>query len=326
MKKPIPILKFEPLLKSVIWGGRNMGAVLNRDLPTDDPYGESWEVSDLPENQSRVSTGSGYTGCTLEEMLATYPREMLGAALMLEGRFPLLVKFIDAQKTLSVQVHPDSDACKKLKGGARPKTEAWYVIHAAKDAKLYVGVKEGVTRTQFEDALKEGTVASLLHAKPVKRGDYVFLPSGTIHAIGEGIVLAEVQQSSDTTYRVFDWNRLGLDGKPRQLHVNEAMAAIHFESFGEPPVAPPASGRPGVYCKYFSMETVALDNGQNAHFESDGPIIVMVTAGGGELEISAQTNTATSRLGESVFVPASQSSSVMLTASGDVEMVVIMIP
>ena len=321
----LPVIKFEPLLKSIIWGGRNMATVLNRSLPTDEPYGESWEISDLDGNQSIVRTGD-LAGVSIEELLKRYPAAMLGTSSLLDGRFPLLFKFIDAQRTLSVQVHPDESTCKRLKGGARPKTEAWYIIVAQPGAKLYVGLKTGVTRRQFEQSLKDGSVADLLHARQVSRGDFVFLPSGTVHAIGEGIVLAEVQQSSDTTYRVFDWNRVGLDGKPRQLHIEEALASIHFDEFEIPPITPPVSGRPGVRCPFFSMETVQLNSGASVQFENEGPIAVMVTAGQGNANVAGVTGAANAKLGETVFVPAVQSKEVTIVAKGDVTLLVTLVP
>ena len=321
----ITILKFNPILKSVIWGGQNLASLLNRRLPSDAPYGESWEISDLEGNQSTVISGP-FQGDTLASLIHKYPDEMMGEASLLDGRFPLLFKFIDAQQTLSVQVHPDVAACAALKGGARPKTEAWYIISCAPDAKLYVGLKEGVTREAFEAALGNGTVDALLHRKHVKKGDFVFLPSGTVHAIGEGIVLAEVQQSSDTTYRVFDWNRMGLDGKPRALHIDEAMASIHFNEWGEPLAQQPLSGRNGVRCDYFSMETVALAGDDQAQFKAAGPLVIMCTAGEGELHIAAGTHGERARNGETVFIPASLSSTVTLTARGNIESVVTLIP
>ncbi|MBN2715538.1 MAG: class I mannose-6-phosphate isomerase [Deltaproteobacteria bacterium] len=321
----LPILKFEPLLKSIVWGGRNLNTVLNRTLPTDEPFGESWEICDLPGNQSVVTSGP-YGGVSIETLIERYQYQMLGSASLLEGRFPLLFKFIDAQQTLSVQVHPDSLACRALGQGARPKTEAWYIIDARPDATLYVGLRDGVTRGQFENALEAGTVASLLHEKQVSRGDYVFLPSGTVHAIGAGIVLAEVQQSSNTTYRVFDWNRMGLDGRPRALHMEEALASIHFNQSGEPEVTPPQSGRKGVRCEYFSMETVRLDKGDSVTFQSSGPVAVMCTSGNGVAEIQSMADAVHAMCGETVFIPACQSSHITIGANAPIEMVVTLIP
>jgi mannose-6-phosphate isomerase len=323
--KGMTLLKFKPILKKVVWGGQNLASLMNRELPSDAPYGESWELSDLDGNQSIVTSGP-FSGETLESLIQKYPDEMMGRASLLDGRFPLLFKFIDAQKTLSVQVHPDIEACGTLKEGARPKTEAWYVISCTPDARLCVGLKKGVTRGEFESALKNGTVDTLLHRKHVQKGDYVFLPSGTVHAIGEGIVLAEVQQSSDTTYRVFDWNRVGLDGKPRTLHIDEAMASIHFNEWGEPRAEVPLSGRCGVRCDYFSMETVALEDGEQAQLSATGPIAIMCTGGEGELQIAAGTQAECAGIGETVFIPASLSDGVALTARGSIESVVTLIP
>ncbi|MBN2340679.1 MAG: class I mannose-6-phosphate isomerase [Deltaproteobacteria bacterium] len=301
----LPILKFAPILKSIVWGGRNMETLFSRRLPSDDPYGESWELVDLDGdgNQSTVK-GGPFVGSTIEQLVADHSEALLGTASLLEGRFPLLFKFIDAQQTLSVQVHPDTNACVRLGKGARPKTEAWYIISCEPAAKLYVGLKTGVTRSAFESALTNGTVEQYLHEKSVKPGDYVFLPSGTIHAIGAGIVLAEVQQSSNTTYRVFDWNRVGLDGRPRELHVSEAMESIHFDEFEEPVIVSPYSGRPGVRCDYFSMETVAFNDGESAGFSHAGPIVLMHTQGDGEITLNAEHSVMSIRKGETAVIPA----------------------
>jgi mannose-6-phosphate isomerase len=158
-----------------------------------------------------------------------HERELLGTAKSANGRFPLLIKILDAQEKLSLQVHPPAHKAAELKG--EPKTEAWYIADAAPGAELYVGLKRGVMRAEFETKIKTGAVAECFHRVPVKAGDTMFLPSGRVHAIGSGLVIFEIQQNSDTTYRVFDWNRVGLDGKPRDLHVAESLASIDFADF-----------------------------------------------------------------------------------------------
>ena len=187
-----PLMRFAPIYKHVVWGGRRLGPLLGRDLPGEDPVGESWELVDLPDDQSAV-VGGPIDGATLGELRGAQQAELMGETGLLEGRFPLLLKFIDAARTLSVQVHPDEDACARLGGGARPKTEAWYIIDREPGASLYAGLRPGVTRERFAEAISGGEVEQLLHRLPVEPGDFVYLPSGTIHAIGEGIVLAEVQ-------------------------------------------------------------------------------------------------------------------------------------
>src|ERR1039458_7173750 len=162
--------------------------------------------------------------------MENHSRELLGGAKpAAEGRFPLLCKILDAREKLSLQVHPPANKAKKLKG--EPKTEMWFITDAAPDASLYVGLKCGVTRTEFEKKISDGSVADCFHRIPVRAGDAMFLPSGRVHAIGAGLVIFEIQQNSDTTYRVFDWNRVGLDGKPRELHVAQSLASIDFNDF-----------------------------------------------------------------------------------------------
>lgn len=325
MSASMPILVFEPILKSIVWGGRNLSTYLHRHLPTDGPYGESWELCDLDGNQSVVKDGA-WAGKTIEQLLVNHKEELLGNAALLDGRFPLLFKFIDAQSTLSVQVHPDEQVCRQMEGIPRPKTEAWYIIDCTPNAKLYVGLAPHVTREIFQAALHNGSVADYLNHMSVKAGDYIFLPSGTIHAIGEGILLAEVQQSSNTTYRVFDWNRVGLDGMPRQLHVQEAMASIHFNEYGEPTASRPKSGRNGILCSYFSMETVDFTTERSAIFSSQGPIIVMCTSGQGSVQITANNSKRSIDLGRTAVVPAIQAANVKIESTPGVQCVVTQIP
>ncbi len=321
----LPILKFDALFKQTVWGGRRLEALLNMTLPGDGPIGESWEVVDLPSDQSIVSGGE-HEGKSLEYLLDERADELLGGARLLAGRFPLLFKFIDAQQTLSVQVHPDEEACARLGGGARPKTEAWYILGAEPGAVLYVGLREGVDKKTFGEAVEAGTVEELLHRLPVYAGDFVFLPSGTVHAIGEGIVLAEVQQSSNTTYRVFDWNRVGLDGKPRQLHVQEALESIAFGTRGVPDHDTPSSGRPGIACADFIMEIVELGDQTEEIFSGHGPLILMGIGGDGEAVIRAGGERATISSGEARLVPAHCAESVIVHPKGPLTLLATRIP
>src|SRR5438045_243203 len=168
-----------------------------------------------------------------------HERELLGDAKSANGRFPLLIKILDAQEKLSLQVHPPAHKAVELKG--EPKTEFWYVAHADAGAELFVGLKHGVSRREFEAKIRSGTVAECFHRVPVKAGDAMFLPSGRVHALGGGLVIFEIQQNSDTTYRVFDWNRVGLDGKPREVHIEQSLASINFDDFEPSLVVPEVS-------------------------------------------------------------------------------------
>jgi len=219
---------FKPIFKERVWGGRAIEQLYAKKLPAKVPIGESWEISDRPGDASVIANGP-LAGKDLRWLMENHERELLGDAKSANGRFPLLIKILDAQDKLSLQVHPPAAKAAELKG--EPKTEAWYIADAAPGAELYVGLKRGVTRGEFEQKIKSGEVAECFHRVPVKTGDTMFLPSGRVHAIGAGLVIFEIQQNSDTTYRVFDWNRVGLDGKPRDLHVAESLASIDFEDF-----------------------------------------------------------------------------------------------
>jgi len=219
---------FQPIFKERVWGGRELEKRFHKPLPPKLPIGESWEISDRPDDASVIANGP-LAGRDLRWLMENHATGLLGTGHERTERFPLLVKILDARDKLSVQVHPPVAVAAKL--GGEPKTELWYIAQADPGAELYVGLKRGVTRGQFEAAIRDGTVADCVHRVPVENGDVMFLPSGRIHAIGSGLVIFEIQQNSDTTYRVFDWNRTGLDGKPRQLHVAESLASINFEDF-----------------------------------------------------------------------------------------------
>ena len=220
-------LTFQPIFKERVWGGRTLERLYGKQLPPGVPIGESWEISDRPDDVSVIANGP-LAGKTLRWLLQNHATELLGA-----GRetttFPLLVKILDAQDKLSLQVHPPAAQAQAL--GGEPKTEMWLIAEAAPGAELYVGLKRGVTRTDFERKIQDGSVAECFHSQAVQNGDVMFLPSGRVHAIGAGNVIFEIQQNSDTTYRVFDWNRLGLDGQPRELHVAQSLASIDFDDF-----------------------------------------------------------------------------------------------
>jgi len=225
---------FRPIFKERVWGGRALERLYRKPLPPKVPIGESWEISDRSGDVSVIANGP-LAGKDLRWLMEHHERELLGDAKSANGRFPLLIKILDAQEKLSLQVHPPAHKAAELRG--EPKTEAWYIADAAPGAELYVGLKRGVTRAQFEKKIQTGDVAECFHRVPVRAGDTMFLPSGRVHAIGAGLVIFEIQQNSDTTYRVFDWNRVGLDGKPRELHVEQSLASIDFNDF-EPALVP----------------------------------------------------------------------------------------
>lgn len=226
-------LTFEPIFKERIWGGCELERLYQKKLPPKVPIGESWEVSDRPGDENVIANGP-LAGKSLRWLMEHHASDVLGNVKPAAGnRFPLLCKILDARDKLSLQVHPPANKAAQL--GGEPKTEMWYIADATPEADLFVGLKRGVTRAEFERKIQTGAVAECFHRIPVHAGDTMFLPSGRVHAIGAGLVIFEIQQNSDTTYRVFDWNRVGLDGKPRELHVPQSLASIDFNDF-EPPL------------------------------------------------------------------------------------------
>lgn len=278
--KPDSPLLFEPLAMERVWGGRHFESLLGKKLPQGAVIGELWEMVDRHEAQSVVHDGV-LRGKTLHE-LWTGDRAMIFGERHLANtstRFPLLIKLLDARDRLSVQVHPPLSLAEQLNG--EPKTECWYFLHASEGASVYAGLKKGVTREEFQRSLDLGSVEERVHRAPVRTGESLFIPSGRLHAIGEGLVIVEVQQNSDTTYRVFDWNRKGLDGKPRELHVEESLASIDFGDF-EPRITP-ASDPLVADCPFFRVEKRYLTVPAQAPAEGDFSIITCLT---GEVECS----------------------------------------
>ncbi len=219
-------LLFEPILQERVWGGNRLAKLFGRPVPENRPIGESWEISDRPDAESRIRNGP-LQGQTLRWLMQEAGEQLMGRPIQTGERFPWLGKLLDARDDLSLQVHPPAHLAAAL--GGEPKTEMWYVAWAAPGARLYAGLKVGVDQPTFVQALDAGTVAECFHQLPVQAGDVLFLPSGRVHALGKGIVIFEIQQNSDTTYRVFDWNRVGLDGRPRPLHREAALVSIDFE-------------------------------------------------------------------------------------------------
>lgn len=278
--QPLYPLLFEPVLKDYIWGGRNLQLRLGRQLPTGKDIAESWEIAAHENGDVRVINGP-LAGTTLTDL-----NRRLGAALVgtrgdwaLERqKFPLLIKLLDANRNLSVQVHPDDDYARAHEGNELGKTEMWVILHAKEDAAIILGVREHTTPETFREALEAGNLEDHLHEIPVSAGDFVCVPSGSLHAILGGVLIVEIQQNSDVTYRVYDWNRLGQDGKSRPLHVDQAMEVINFKQEQPALPAPRAltSGHDGVerweLCRnpYFVVERVEMTAGARYMGRCDG--------------------------------------------------------
>ncbi|HEX8915369.1 MAG TPA: type I phosphomannose isomerase catalytic subunit [Humisphaera sp.] len=316
-------LVFKPRFVEKIWGGRKLQTVLGKTLPTDNPTGESWELYDFPpgvveksnEWVSAAVRDGPLAGRTLHSLVKEFGADVHGDVPLVPvpggetGQFPILIKFLDAREDLSVQVHPD-EAYAKAHPGAHLKTEAWYVFQHDAGSRILKGLKPGVSRAAFEQGIRDGTVESLIQSIPVKDGQCHFLPSGTVHALGAGILAAEVQTPSDTTYRVFDFNRIEKEtGKPRALHVEQAMACIDFS--GKPEGEQQRSHVGGMFttvsrlvtCPYFKIEKVRFTEGVEEPVPYDEPVVWMMLEGEAEVRVKGG-HAARVKRGDTVLLPA----------------------
>jgi mannose-6-phosphate isomerase len=257
-------IAFLPLFMDRVWGGRRLEEVFAKPLPPDVPIGESWEVVDRPEAQSFTTDGTA-----LHELWSTRRDELFGRRASQWGdRFPLLIKLLDAREALSVQVHPPPGIAEQL--GGEPKSELWFLAGADPGAYLLVGLRAGVTREAFTAALEAGEdVSEMLQRLDVERGDAIYLPSGRVHGIGPGCLIVEVQQNSDTTYRVFDY------GRPRELHVAESLASIDWDDV-EPPLLP-RDGETVVQTEFFTVSRWLLDSPRRATAEGECAIVCVLS-------------------------------------------------
>lgn len=241
---PLYPLRFEPFLRRLPWGGRRLESVLGKRLPPGDDYAESWEIADHELHHSRVAAGP-LAGWSLERLVAEHGPELLGRHWPQE-HFPLLLKFLDAHSALSVQVHPDDAHAATFSPAQCGKSEVWMILAAEPGSVLYAGLKRGVDRLALQRAIAAGEVVDCLHAHRAEPGDCFWLPAGTVHALGAGVMVAELQQPSDCTFRLFDWGRRDANGQPRALHIDEALAAIHFEFGPVEPVVPQPTRSPQI--------------------------------------------------------------------------------
>lgn len=302
--EPMPPLRFERRTLEKVWGGRRLAAFLGARGTTSHPIGESWEISDRDEAPSVVAEGP-LAGTPLRELVERRRVELLGrASTTSHGRFPLLVKFIDTSQPLSFQVHPvTGDA----RSGDEAKSEAWYFVHAEPESRVWLGLEPGTTRAELARAVGTSAVRSLVREWPVRAGDAAFVPGGTVHAIGGGVTVLEVQESSDTTHRLYDWDRVGLDGAPRTIHADAALRATDFDARHAGPLCPERRSVEGgsratlAECARFTLELAEVESTQDDDTR-DLAIAWAVVRGSGRIVCPATTRDM--RSGEVWLVPA----------------------
>jgi mannose-6-phosphate isomerase len=301
-------LKFIPILKRLRWGDRRLGDILRKPIGPHADYAESWEICDYGDDLSTVETGP-WSRWDLHALIREMPREMLGRHAGLD-QFPLLVKFLDAHDRLSVQVHPDDGQAAALAPGERGKTEAWVILQSEPGSQLFAGLKPGVDRSALRRALTDGTIEQCLNRHEVNAGECFFIPAGTVHAIGAGILLTEVQQSSDLTFRLFDWNRVGVDGRPRPLHIEQALSCIDFERGPVGKIIPQRIAEAGdhveeiVNCEFFTIRRHYVTS--HAAIENDDRCHILIVLEG-QCECRGNDESHALSLGSTVLVPASGS-------------------
>lgn len=313
-------LRFQPIFQHYLWGGTRLAGLLGKDCGHR-PTAESWELVDHRDGQSRV-LGGPWSGLSLRELLIQSGEQILGEGdwrkinapglpAALQGRFPLLFKFLDSQLDLSVQVHPDDRQGSRLNPPDRGKTEAWYVMHAEADAKIFAGLRPGVDRQRLLAALGANQLETVLHSFTPQVGDLIFIPAGTVHALGAGLVVAEIQQSSNTTFRLYDWNRVDVDGNPRPLHVSQSLEVINFQQGPVEPIRPsrlatnPHSDDPGslpsLNCDRFVIRLRQLD--QASRIGGDGKLRLLVNVAG-ELQLERDPLGESLKYAQTILIPA----------------------
>lgn len=301
---PTQPLIFTPVFRSYLWGGDRLQSQLNKAVPGSGPWAESWEIVDHGADQSVVATGP-WKGWTLRALIESFPKEILGSGIAQKHHtFPLLLKYLDCNSVLSVQVHPEDVYALKMTPPDLGKTEAWYIVDAQPDAVLYAGLRSDVTRDELARAIEAGETERCLHTIHPKAGDCVFIPAGTVHALGGGLLVAEIQQASDTTFRLFDWNRVDATGKSRPLHIDQAMEVIDFT---RGPVSLSSSSDKAtetvttlVACDKFLLRSFA--NGNHELKPTNRFKIVTVPAGKAVIECNGESFEL--NLGQTLLVPA----------------------
>lgn len=300
-------LKFSPILHDKIWGGHKLESMFGKQSGNLPNIGESWELSGHPSANSVVSNGY-LKGKTLTELIGTYREKIVGVRVYSRfgNDFPLLFKLIDANENLSIQVHPNDQVARK-RHNSFGKTEMWVVLDADPEAFLIIGFAEKCTKERYLEALENGDVESLLQKVPVNRGDAFFIPAGLVHAIGKGVVVAEIQESSDITYRIFDYNRKDADGNERELHTDMALDVINFQASKEPKIQYTSKLNDEVQlvkCEYFTVNLMEFDRAQTMHYAQQETFVSYMCLAG-EVEFSGGTSVVTARRGDTIMMPAS---------------------
>ena len=301
-------LKFTHIYKDKIWGGNKFRTILGRNDVKSDTCGESWEISAVQDNISVVSNGF-LKGNSLQEIIEVYMDEIVGQKVYEKFgmEFPLLIKFLDTKDVLSVQVHPD-DKTAKERHRAYGKTEMWYVMDADSDAELIVGFEGKCSKRQFVEAVRNQSVETLLHKEPARKGDVFFLPAGRVHALGKGLLVAEIQQTSDVTYRIFDWNRVDAQGKSRELHVDLAVDVIDYDAQQNNRIrysAPNNATTDLVSCDYFTTNLIQFDCPVvKDYYAIDSFVIYMCLDGSATINFGGEYEEQITK-GETVLIPAS---------------------
>lgn len=293
-------IEFKPIYKERIWGGRRLESSLDRRLPNTQLYGESWEIVDRPEDQSIVAKGK-WAELTLRQLIELHGDYVMGPDWKRDKRFPILVKWLDCRERLSLQVHPPKEVAMRL--GGESKTENWYIAEGDAGASVFAGVRKGVTAKNFLRSVKEEDLEKLLYKIRVERGDSLFIPSGRLHAIGAGCLILEIQENSDTTYRVYDWGRVDLDGKPRVMHLNESMASIDFEDVEPSKIISSTTMRTSIIadCEEFRIQKMVI-GAKSIEIEAEQqPRIISVVEG--ILKIKDKDGTEILAKGANILLP-----------------------
>ena len=300
-------LKFKPIFKEKIWGGNKLNTILGKNFPQNKKIGESWEISGFKDNISIVSNGQ-LAGNNLQELVEIYMSDLVGDKVFEKFgiEFPLLVKFIDAYEALSIQVHPDDELARK-RHNAFGKTEMWYIIQADKDSEIVTGFKQEINKEQYQKYFREGHLNQILNIEKAKEGEAFFIPAGRIHASGKGILLAEIQQTSDLTYRIYDWDRKDENGNSRELHTELALDAIDFSTYNNYKTPYKKTKNQSVSileCKYFHTNILNLNQPIEKDYSLiDSFIIIMCLKGG--LLLHYKNDKELVNPGETVLIPAS---------------------